>query len=93
MDTSTSALSKNAQKRLLKEKRFAETRELWKAKQKLKKKESRERKKGLCIPKPVLSDVQKDPSGQLIIDLAFEGLMTDKVQAFEPTSTIRKCKV
>lgn len=84
MDTSTSSLSKNAQKRLLKEKRFAETRELWKAKQKLKKKESKARKRALSIPKPVTPDIQKQPSGQLIIDLAFEGLMTEKVRTFEP---------
>lgn len=72
-------LSKNAQKRLLKEQRFAETREQWKEKQK----EKKRMKKSIKSEKPAAAvDIVKPgpPSGSLIFDLAYENLMTDKVR-------------
>lgn len=79
-------LSKNAQKRLLKQERYKATRDEWKTRTK----EKRKLKSELKRQQSALEDIQdegkkmpiaqKPPCGEILIDLAFEGLMNQKVQ-------------
>lgn len=84
-------LSKNAQKRALRQKKFAETRAEWKSQIKAKKKERKAQRQRLleALPdvekeQPKVKLVQEPPSGRIVIDLAFEHLMREKVAS--PTS-------
>ena len=80
-------LSKNAQKRLDKQKRFAETRKEWKEKQKAKKKAKKALRNSQKVGdvgkiEPTLAPAltpRREPCGSLVIDLGYEELMTEKV--------------
>lgn len=76
-------LSKNAQKRQLRQQRNAATRADWKAKVREKKKLRRANRKveevDQQVAKPKNPIVQDEPIGEVIIDLAFENLMSSKV--------------
>lgn len=74
-------LSKNAQKRLLRKQRHEATREEWKAKRREKKRLSRQRKSKLASSacKADIPHIQQPVSGEVIIDLAFDSLMNEKV--------------
>lgn len=81
--TDTLKLSKNAQKRLIKKQKYEATREEWKQKRKEKKRLSRQRR-GAAISCETLERKSMDPqpeSGEIIIDLAFDSLMSEKVIA------------
>ncbi|PJF18740.1 hypothetical protein PSACC_01450 [Paramicrosporidium saccamoebae] len=80
----TTVLSKNAQKRLLKQQKFAETRAEWKAKTREKKRarKAQRRLEPLEDPKPGArkTPTEQEPKlGQILIDLSFEGLMNQKI--------------
>lgn len=77
------ALSKNQQKRLLKQKKYAETKDSWKQYRKEKRKELKRRRRergpvAEALP-PKQSILNAEKSGYVYIDCSFDTLMTEKV--------------
>jgi len=71
-------LSKNAQKRLLKRKKHMETRQEWKAKMREKKRLKKVSSELQGNSTTAASARQAEPKGQVLIDLAYDSLMTEK---------------
>jgi tRNA (guanine9-N1)-methyltransferase len=93
--SSTTALSKNAQKRLLKQQKFAETRAEWKAKTREKKRARRALKRLESLDDPKIgaqkTTIDQEPKlGQILVDLSFEGLMNQK-EIVSLSSQICRC--